>query len=153
MRRDLTHLVQFYGSDEPALIDNVVSFLGDNSIVIATKDHADKLRAALAGYRDVLYLDAYEMLAKFMVGGRPNRALFDATIGKAVRERAPSGDLHAYGEMVAILWEAGNEDAAIRLEELWNELLASIPFALYCSYPLEGQDERIAAVHSGWVDA
>src|SRR5579872_3447279 len=105
MRRDLTHLVEFYGNDERTLIENVAAFLGDNSIVIATKDHIDKLRPALSGHRDVLFLDAYEALAKFMVGGQPNRALFDATIGKVVRGRAPSGDLHAYGEMVAVLWE------------------------------------------------
>ncbi|MGH7659591.1 MAG: MEDS domain-containing protein [Vulcanimicrobiaceae bacterium] len=158
MRHGLKHFVQFYGKDETALIDSVQSFLADGlkgdspGIVIATNDHLEKFRDALSGHRNVLFLDAHEALAKFMAGGKPNRALFDATIGKAVRERAPSGYLHAYGEMVAVLWEAGNQDAAIRLEELWNELLASVPFALYCGYPLEGQDERIVAVHSEWVE-
>ena len=28
----------------------------------------------------------------------------------------------AFGEMVALLWAEGNHAAAIRLEELWNDL-------------------------------
>jgi signal transduction histidine kinase len=38
--------------------------------------------------------------------------------------------------MVAILWKDGNRDAAIRLEELWNELAKIHPFALFCAYPI-----------------
>lgn len=155
--RHAIHLVEFYGTDDVSLVDNVTSFLqgtveeGGPGIVIAIESHLSLFRDRLADCRTVLFLDAHELLAKFMVGGQPNRALFDETIGKAVRARAPSGNLRAYGEMVAVLWEAGKHDAAIRLEELWNELLASTPFALYCGYPLDGQDERIVAVHSEWV--
>jgi hypothetical protein len=38
--------------------------------------------------------------------------------------------------MVALLWAEGNRHAAIRLEELWNELGKSQRFALFCAYPL-----------------
>jgi CheY-like chemotaxis protein len=43
----------------------------------------------------------------------------------------------AFGEMVALLWAEGNRDAAIRLEELWNELAHEHTFALFCAYPLK----------------
>jgi anti-sigma regulatory factor (Ser/Thr protein kinase) len=41
----------------------------------------------------------------------------------------------AYGEMVALLWQAGNEAAALELETRWNALQADLGFALLCSYP------------------
>jgi PAS domain S-box-containing protein len=38
--------------------------------------------------------------------------------------------------MVALLWKNGKESAAIRLEELWNELQKKHSFALFCAYPM-----------------
>ena len=155
--KQATHLVEFYGRNEGALINNVAWFLmgavavGGQAIVIATDGRITGLRHALFGYRGVLLLDAREALAGFMVGGQPNRVLFDATIGKLVRSRAPFGNLRTYGEMVGILWEAGMHDAAMELEELWNELLARTPFSIYCGYPLGAPDDRIVAAHSECV--
>jgi hypothetical protein len=36
--------------------------------------------------------------------------------------------------MVAVLWQKGLCDAAIRLEHLWNGLLSAEGFSLYCAY-------------------
>ncbi len=42
-----------------------------------------------------------------------------------------------FGEMVALLWEQGNQTAALRLEALWNELRSTThPFSLLCAYPM-----------------
>jgi signal transduction histidine kinase len=38
--------------------------------------------------------------------------------------------------MVALLWQEGRGDAAIRLEQLWNELSQHQSFDLLCGYPL-----------------
>jgi hypothetical protein len=38
--------------------------------------------------------------------------------------------------MVALLCADGRPDAAIRLEQLWNSLLAQHRFSLYCAYSL-----------------
>jgi anti-sigma regulatory factor (Ser/Thr protein kinase) len=43
--------------------------------------------------------------------------------------------VRAFGEMVAVLWEAGDVLAAIELEKLWNELADELPFSLLCGYP------------------
>jgi len=43
--------------------------------------------------------------------------------------------VHVYGEMVALLWDADDVLGAIRLEEFWNELAGTLPFALMCGYP------------------
>jgi hypothetical protein len=37
--------------------------------------------------------------------------------------------------MVAILWQQGQERAALELEKLWNELLNERNFHLHCAYP------------------
>lgn len=45
--------------------------------------------------------------------------------------------LRVYGELVSMLWQEGNADAAIRLEEFWNELTRIYPFSLFCSYVVD----------------
>jgi PAS domain-containing protein len=46
--------------------------------------------------------------------------------------------VQAYGEMVDVLWRDDECDAAIRLEELWNELAATHRFDLFCGYAMNG---------------
>jgi hypothetical protein len=49
-----------------------------------------------------------------------------------------SGPVVVFGEMVAVLWAQKKYDAAIRLEELWNELSLACSFYLCCAYPASG---------------
>ena len=79
-------------------------------------------------------------LARCMAGSQPDWALFENIIGAAIGRAWPrQGDtgLRAYGEMVGLLWKAGQFAAAIRLEQLWNRLLAQSSFSLYCSYEID----------------
>jgi hypothetical protein len=39
--------------------------------------------------------------------------------------------------MVGVLWKAGHFSAAVRLEELWNDLLQSSDVSLFCAYPID----------------
>jgi PAS domain S-box-containing protein len=48
----------------------------------------------------------------------------------------------AFGEMVALLWAEGKHDAAIRLEQLWNDADKSRLCSLVCAYPLSGFDRE-----------
>ncbi|HEY6374646.1 MAG TPA: PAS domain S-box protein, partial [Edaphobacter sp.] len=41
-----------------------------------------------------------------------------------------------FGEMVALLWTDGQFEAAIQLEQLWNQLARTHSFQLHCVYPL-----------------
>ena len=50
--------------------------------------------------------------------------------------------VRAFGEMVALLWSEGNQAAAIRLEELWNELALSQTFCLFCAYSMDSLGGR-----------
>ncbi|HEY6234642.1 MAG TPA: MEDS domain-containing protein [Candidatus Elarobacter sp.] len=149
------HLVQMYGSDPQPLVRSVGRYLadalaaGEGTVVIATASHRDafldELRSlgtdpatAIAGGRLVV-LDAHDTMARFMVGGQPDRERFEATVRpvlSALLARCPAG-VRAYGEMVGVLWEAGRFCAAIRLEEFWNGLLCDGGFRLFCAYPID----------------
>ncbi|MFL5340760.1 MAG: PAS domain S-box protein [Gemmataceae bacterium] len=148
------HFVQFYESDD-FLADSVSAFIGDGfdadagSIVIATPKHRreidDRLRVrgidpeTAAAQGQYLALDAAETLARFMSGDSPDPARFAEVIGEAIA-RVGKGrpGLRAFGEMVALLWADGNRAAAVRLEELWNDLARTHTFALLCAYPIAG---------------
>ena len=41
-----------------------------------------------------------------------------------------------YGAMVDILWKNGSQDAAVRLEMLWNQLANTQAFSLFCGYAM-----------------
>src|SRR5207237_5735004 len=65
---------------------------------------------------------------------------FADVVGNAVARAANAGHsgVRAFGEMVAVLWREERRAAAIRLEQLWNELGARVPFSLLCAYPIHG---------------
>ncbi|MEP6654968.1 MAG: GAF domain-containing protein, partial [Myxococcales bacterium] len=145
------YAVQFF-LDEALLCDRVADFLyqgllaGDALVVIATPAHRQTLTAALttaltarptdkaAGFdiadllarRQLVLLDAEEMLTKFMVGDSPDWDRFQQAVEEVLdssdRSR-PRQRLRVYGEMVDVLWKNGNPQAAIRLEEMWNDLV------------------------------
>jgi hypothetical protein len=117
--------------------------------VVASPDHCDAFKRELdhpgidrAGLADgqLTFLDAQETLDSFMIDRRPDRVLFQRTIGtlvRQIRQHTGSSGLRANGEMVGILWTAGQYSAAIQLEEFWNELLESERFSLFCGYPID----------------
>lgn len=114
--------------------------------MIATESHRRGFAAALGpGASDVthatsigafLSLDAATTMATFIDEGIIDLAGFHEEIGALVRAMSSSGRrVRVYGEMVALLWEAGHVRTAIELETLWNELQRSLPFSLLCAYP------------------
>jgi hypothetical protein len=141
---------------------------GNSVVVIATPEHVDAFLARMretgtdsgtfinSGQYEVH--DARATLALFMRNGMPNWEDFRDVAG-SVFERIRAfgrGTTRAYGEMVNVLWEEGQPEAAIRLEEYWNELARLYPFSLFCSYLLDvhhdhaynGPLEEIGRTHS-----
>ena len=157
---DVGHVVQFYAHEEE-LADRVAGYLlealrGEGvAVVIATPAHRRAFEARLAqagtdpaaAARDGTYLalDASDTIHALMTGGRLDRDAFDRVVGGLIRraERgrgdaqatAESRPVRAYGEMVAVLWEAGLVSAAVQLEEMWDELGLRHSFSLFCGYP------------------
>jgi signal transduction histidine kinase len=153
------HFVQFYEQDG-FLVEEVAGYIGAGlragatGIVIARRELLDALlprlqpaHARLVGAHqgELIALDAQQTLDTFMVDGWPDENLFRQSVG-AVVERAAHGGrpVRAFGEMVALLCQQDLFQAAVRLEELWNDLGGMHSFSLFCAYPLRlfsGLDE------------
>lgn len=173
------HAVQFYEEDE-ALITRLSEFVGSAlgagrcCLIVVTPSHRNSLLQRLVE-RDLpvdrmmdngrfIVLDAAETLKLLMVNDWPDGERFSATIGGLLSQiTAPqmhgSAQPSVFGEMVALLWADGKADAAIRLEQLWNDLGKKHFFSLLCAYPMHGfgrkEDEtpfrQICAEHSSVV--
>jgi hypothetical protein len=86
-------------------------------------------------------LDAERTLARFMTSGMPEWKRFHEVVGGLIAElRLQWPAVRAYGEMVDVLWQRGERDAALRLEEYWNELGRLQTFALFCAYRIDPLD-------------
>jgi PAS domain S-box-containing protein len=171
------HSVQFYG-DDTFLLDELSRYMGsalgagDVGIVIATEAHRaalaqrleergiDLARAAAQGR--YVAIDADEMLARFMRDGRPDAALFAGHLGGVIASAAgAAGRVAAFGEMVALLWARSAPQAALELEQLWNDLARTHRFDLRCAYPIHGFAQagdteplaQICAAHSHVIPA
>ena len=169
------HSVQFY-EDDSFLLEGLARFIGaaiaggDSALVVANQAHRDGLMERLTEtgldlgiaveQGRYIALDAAETLAKFMVNGHPDAALFENIVGSLVGQLANINGkpqrVAVFGEMVALLWAEGKEQAAIELEQLWNRLAEKQAFQLHCAYPLNlfrrthdaAGMERICAEHS-----
>jgi hypothetical protein len=99
---------------------------------------SDALRA-----RQLTVLDAAATLSSFLREGIPDATLFESAVGDEIRRLTADGHaLRIYGDMVDLLAHDGNFDAAARLETLWNDLQARVPFTLLCGYSAAHFSER-----------
>ena len=165
------HLVQIYENDS-AFLDSLEGFVagglraGDGVLVIAMPAHLFALQERLSscGFdleqaraaEQYIDLDAEETLAKFMRDGWPDEKLFRWLVSDLLARAGRDGRrVRAFGEMVALMWGRGQNEATIRLERLWHDLCQKDAFSLFCAYPRSGftQDadesiREICATHS-----
>jgi hypothetical protein len=151
-----SHEVLFYSDDTSFLVDltrfvEAALSAGDPLIVVATESHrnilAQKLQAdgvdTAAAIKQGLYisLDAHETLAKIMDAGKPCRERFLSALEPIIRHAELVAETKrrrvvVFGEAVAVLCNEGKMEAAIELEQFWNELAQTRSFHLRCAYPL-----------------
>jgi CheY-like chemotaxis protein len=151
---DSEHLVLFFENDE-FLAESASDFIGaalrngSSSIIATTAEHRIAIEQKLtASGIDVgqaestgryVALDARETLSRFMVGRSVDAKRFEEVVGGAIGRLTKGGRrMHAFGEMVALLWADENREAAIELEQAWNKLASKHRFALLCAYPIAG---------------
>jgi DNA-binding NarL/FixJ family response regulator len=153
--RDQGHVVQFY-TEDAVLLDGLAALFGgslaegQSAAAIMTSSHRSGLeRRLLAQGVDVseatqngrlCILDADQALSEFMEPAGPSRERFLLHFGNILRALqaatvAKRSGVVVFGEMVAVLWGQQKYDAALRLEELWNELALTCSFYLCCAYP------------------
>jgi hypothetical protein len=156
------HAVKFYDSSE-SLTRIAAEFLGEGlasrqrALVIGTPSHRkaviDALRtrrfdvAGMEAAGDLVMVDVQSMLGSFMVGGRPDASLFQATAARQL-DRLGDRPIRVFGEGVDVLWKAGLGDAAIRLEVLWNKLTFGRDIKTLCAYSVSNfyQDTSLRAI-------
>jgi MEDS: MEthanogen/methylotroph, DcmR Sensory domain len=144
------HAVQIYRNDAE-LMATVVAYVTagferrEPAVVIATSEHRELLNAELADHgwdaSDLLtYADAETTLASVLEDGRPSAKRFEHVVGGLVdwvSGRRSAGMLRAYGEMVDLLCRRGHPQAALVLEQLWDDLVRKRRFSLLCTYKLD----------------
>jgi anti-sigma regulatory factor (Ser/Thr protein kinase) len=132
--------------DETGFAESVGAYLvetldvGGTAIVVAGEANTARFQAVVGAREQIVWVDAERLLADILLAdGSLAPARFDAMvrplIDGALRGKAP---LRVYGELVGLLWAAGNVEAAMEIERAWNLLLASRSFSLLCGYPLTG---------------
>jgi hypothetical protein len=166
------HSVQFF-DDAQSRSATVASFLHDGLddgatlLIVETKEHWQATARLLALQRvpieaaaqsgQLTVLDATDAVT--LVGGADGLSSerFDRSVGALVRQLASRArSLSVFGEVVDVFAERGEFDAALRLEALWNALIAQVPMALLCGYSApryrepgrSGEFQRICSAHS-----
>ncbi len=156
------HSVQFYFSDA-ILVDELARFIGtalvcgDAALVIATGPHREALARELKA-RDLdptralaegrfVCLDAAQVLVRIMRDQMPDPELFSDIVGGLITQaraatKSEQSGVIIFGEMVASLWAQEKQEAAVRMEELWNALARKYSFSLRCAYPMDSFYKR-----------
>jgi DNA-binding NarL/FixJ family response regulator len=175
------HEALFY-SDNRKLLDRFARIIavalnaGDAAIVVATESHrhdlVQRLKAqgvdADIGTQQGTYiaLDVTEALSLFMVNDMPDPARFFEVAGgllgaASTATKRDRSHVVVCAECALVLWTEGKADAAIRVEQLWNEVTAAYEVNTLCGYPLTSFDKvedeqvfgRICDEHSAVVTA
>jgi hypothetical protein len=125
---------------------------GEAAVIIATPEHISGFVAAFGRMEinaeahlqagNLVLLDAQQILDKLMHAGKPDPNRFQRVLGSVMGDLYSRGyrAIRAYGEMVSLLWNRGDCEAAIRLEEQWNDFIGIHPMTLFCAYMLDGLD-------------
>src|SRR5262249_154636 len=176
VRESHVHKVHFY-SDEAGFLDTFNEFIAaclkarNAGIVVATESHRIGLFSKLQTdgvdvissieQGNYIPLDVSETLSRFMVNDLPDPVQFSEVVRDLMEHacKAAKGEhprVAVCGEGVGVLWAQGKGEAAIQLEQLWNEIAKAYDVDILCAYPVldflgeEGQDmfQRVCAEHT-----
>jgi hypothetical protein len=173
---DRYHAVRFYES-EKSLARMTAQFLVEGladhhpAIVVATSSMRAALIIELTAQSfdvvelqrsgELMLLDATELLSAFMIDGKPHALKFNDTMCEVI-EQACRGrsncTVRIFGQMVDVLWRNGQQEAAIQLEMLWNQLARNHAFSLLCGYAMgnfykDSSIDEVCSEHSHVVAA
>ena len=161
------HEVQFY-SDDAVFLDSFARFIatalksGRAAIAVITESHRSGLVSRLkAQGLDVdaatqqgtyIQLDVAETLSTFMVNGMPDATRFFEVAGGLIEAAAKAAKQEHYGvvacgECSPTLWAEGKADAAIRVEQLFDQVGKAFGLDILCGYALSSfhgeEDEHV----------
>jgi MEDS: MEthanogen/methylotroph, DcmR Sensory domain len=152
------HIVQLY-QDDLFLNRAVCRFAaaalahGEGLILVPTAAHWDAFRPRLEAEGvdihevqargQLTVVDCDELLPRFMRGSLPDAPLFLGLAGETIA-RARGGvrypKVRWWGEMVNVLWERGDVEASMGLEDLFHQLAHEQDVAIFCSFLMDNFD-------------
>jgi len=152
------HLAQFH-RQAGSLVESAFDFLeaglrrGESVLIIVEREHLDQLldrltanklhSKALTNSGQLALMDAGKIVDEFLADGLPDWSRFRASLGPVLLRIQPYGrGTRIYSDVAGLLWRTGRTEAAIRIEELWNQLAESYQFALYCGFLMDTQCEE-----------
>lgn len=161
------HFAQFY-KDDSYIVNSIAEYVihglksGDACIVVADGGRLTEIEKLIRGFipdfdaarsnGSYSRLDAQATLSLIMKGDEPDTTAFVSVIGPLVEKAATQGrNVRIYGEMVGLLCSQQNYSAAIKLEELWNDLKKDHSFSLFCGYPMAGLGDQNAAEYMSHI--
>ena len=160
------HDVLFWSSDA-VLVSGLSRFTADalragRAVIMVLPDThheriQDHLRAAHvpmdAAISEGRYirLSVDDVLSTFVVNGWPDSERFRSAAAEMIAAAARSatstrGKVAACGLAAATLWTRGYPDAAIQLEQLWDDVSSGEQMDILCPYPMAVRDENASAV-------
>ena len=150
------HEVQFY-SDDAVFLDSFAHFIaaalksGRGAIAVITESHrrglVSRLKAqgvdvdAATQQGTFIQLDVAETLSTFMVNGMPDATRLFEVAGGLIETAAKAARQEHYGVVVCgecspTLWAEGKADAAIRVEQLFDQIGKTFGLDILCGYAL-----------------
>ncbi len=147
-----------FAEHHPALVAATPSF---RAALLLELDARSRDVVEMQRSRELLLIDAKDALSTFMVDGKPNADKFNETMCAAI-EHVCRGrtdcKIRVFGQMVDVLWRDGQQQAAIDLEIMWNQLARTRAFSLLCGYAMgnfykDSNVEDICGQHSHVVSA
>lgn len=155
------HIVQLY-QDQQFLNRAVCRFAagaianGEGVILVPTHAHWDAFRPRLEvegvnvqeaqDKGQLTVVDADELLPRFMKDKMPNAPVFLGLAGEVIakaRGEARYPKVRWWGEMVNLLWEQGNVEASMSLEDQFDHLAKHQEIAIFCSFVMDNFNSEV----------
>jgi hypothetical protein len=89
--------------------------------------------------------DAHKLLSAFMFDGIVDEHRFKQAVGNLIQTAKAAGrdrTARVFGEMVSLIWQS-RQQATLRLEELWNDVIQEHSVPLLCAYALAGTKDNV----------
>lgn len=152
-------MVQFYNDDQRlgrVVGDFLVAGLtaGEPTMLLVSPERRDLFTRELEQRgiaveaeqqrRRLVLLDPEEALASFMVDGLPDAKAFALHVGtlfSSISAGEPARRVRAYAEMVDLLWQRNQREAAVALEKLWGEPVTTHHATMLCAYSMRSFDQ------------
>ena len=149
-----SHELQAYSSDD-SFVDGFADFIvgnltaGNAVVVVATETHRQGLSQKLETHgfnlnamtKSGTYvpLDVQKTLASFLLDDQPDPVRFWKVVSNLLEttSQAPNRAKRrvcACGEMAPVLWREGKPEAALRVEQLWEEACRKYGIKTLCGY-------------------